>query len=81
MLFSWKQGRLSYIYLLIFSAKDRINIQEAFIALVREIRRHEKEFGYKVKASTGATQNAGAGHVDYGPSSQPSQEGACCVIL
>jgi len=57
------------------SAKQRVNVEEAFYNLVREIRRHNKEqmYGGRNNLSSGGTGN------DY--TETHDDNGCCCVIL
>lgn len=64
------------------SAKQRINVDEAFMAVVRAIRRYNKESGPQpTSAAQGKTSNAAGGRV--GSDEKDGHKGGCCgcVVL
>lgn len=58
------------------SAKSRINVENAFYDLVREIRRYNKEMSSHPSAGGGFSGGAPHGKMDV---SEPSEDAGCCA--
>jgi GTPase KRas len=58
------------------SAKSRINVENAFYDLVREIRRYNKEMSSYPSASGAFSGGAPHGKMDV---SEPGEEAGCCA--
>lgn len=61
------------------SAKSRINVDNAFYDIVREIRRYNKEVaGYSAGGASGANNSGPAGKMEV---SEGEKDGGCCCVL